>query len=269
MHNTSRILLPLDTDTADKALALATAVQSEVAGFKVGLELINSAGFDVFDRLAKLSRNFSPLEEGAGEVGPNIFYDCKYHDIPNTVGGAARAAGRRGLWMFNIHASGGSAMLKAAVAGAEEGAAAAGHKKPLVIAVTVLTSIDQSTLTEIGVTGRTVEAQVIALAKLAQDAGCDGVVASAHEIAAIRSACGPDFKLVIPGIRPAGSDIGDQKRVMTPAEAVHAGADYLVIGRPISAAPRPHRRRPPDQCRNWTYPAVGIMPARYRAVGSR
>jgi len=226
MHNTSRILLPLDTDTADKALALAAKLQGEVAGFKVGLELINSAGFDVFDKLSNLDN-------------PNIFYDCKYHDIPNTVAGAARAAGRRGLWMFNIHASGGSAMLKAAVAGAEEGASAAGHKKPLVIAVTVLTSIDQPTLTEIGVIGRTVEAQVIALAKLAQDAGCDGVVASAHEIEAIRKACGPDFKLVIPGIRPAGSDIGDQKRVMTPAEAVAAGADYLVIGRPITGAADP------------------------------
>jgi len=225
MHNTSRILLPLDTDTADKALALARDLQNEVAGFKVGLELINSAGFDIFDKLSKLDN-------------PNIFYDCKYHDIPNTVAGAARAAGRRGLWMFNIHASGGSAMLKAAVKGAEEGAAAGGHAKPLVIAVTVLTSIDQSTLTDIGV-DRTVEAQVIALAKLAQDAGCDGVVASAHEIEAIRKACGPDFKLVIPGIRPAGSDVGDQKRVMTPAQAVHAGADYLVIGRPISAAADP------------------------------
>jgi len=226
MQNKSRILLPLDTDTADKALALAKGLQNEVAGFKVGLELINSAGFDIFDKLSKLDN-------------PNIFYDCKYHDIPNTVAGAARAAGRRGLWMFNIHASGGSAMLKAAVKGAEEGATAGGHKKPLVIAVTVLTSIDQSTLTdEIGV-DRTVEAQVIALAKLAQDAGCDGVVASAHEIEAIRKACGPDFKLVIPGIRPAGSDVGDQKRVMTPAQAVHAGADYLVIGRPISAAADP------------------------------
>jgi orotidine-5'-phosphate decarboxylase len=226
MHKTSRILLPLDTNTADRAIALAAQLKDEVAGFKVGLELINSAGFEIFDRLSAL--------------GLNIFYDCKYHDIPNTVAGAARAAGRRGLWMFNIHASGGSTMLKAAVKGAEEGAAQGGHGvKPLVIAVTVLTSIDQPTLTdELGV-GRTVEQQVIALAKLAQDAGCDGVVASAHEIGAIRAACGPDFKLVIPGIRPAGSDVGDQKRVMTPAEAVDAGADYLVIGRPIYAAADP------------------------------
>lgn len=225
MHNTSRILIPLDVDTAGKAVALASAVKDEVAGFKVGLELINSAGVDIFDRLHE-------LEPGAVK----IFYDCKYHDIPNTVAGAARAAGRRGLWMFNIHASGGSAMLKAAVQGARDGAEQGGHVKPLVIAVTVLTSIDQSILEgELGV-GRTVEQQVIAFARLAQDAGCDGVVASAHEIEAIRAACGPDFKLVIPGIRPAGSDVGDQKRVMTPGEAVRAGADYLVIGRPISAA---------------------------------
>lgn len=228
MNQTSRILLPLDVDTADKAVDLAAKVQSEVFGFKVGLELINSAGVGIFDKLAALGN-------------PKIFYDCKYHDIPNTVGGAARAAARRGLWMFNIHASGGSAMLKAAVKGAEDGASEGGHAvKPLVIAVTVLTSIDQTALVdELGVTGRTVEQQVIALARLAQDAGCDGVVASAHEIVALRAACGPDFKLVIPGIRPAGADVGDQKRVMTPAEAVKAGADYLVIGRPISAAPDP------------------------------
>lgn len=229
MHNTSRILLPLDTDTADKALAMASAVKDEIAGFKVGLELINAAGFTIFDRLSELE---SPA--------PKIFYDCKFHDIPNTVAGAVRAASKRGVWMLNIHATGGSAMMRAAVKAAEGGADAAGlNQKPLVIAVTILTSIDAHTLnTELSV-NKSVADQVVSLAKLAQDCGCDGVVASAHEITALRQACGKDFTLVIPGIRPAGADIGDQKRVMTPLEAVNAGADYLVIGRPISAAPDP------------------------------
>ena len=228
MHPTSPILLPLDTDTADKALALAALLREEVAGFKVGLELINAAGFGLLDQLHVVA-------------GPDvrIFYDCKFHDIPNTVAGASRAAARRGVWMFNVHASGGAAMMRAAVQAAAEGAQAAGQAKPLVIAVTVLTSIDAATLRdELGVQGD-LAAHVVQLARLAQDSGCDGVVASPHEIAAIRAACGPDFQLVIPGVRPAGADVGDQKRVMTPGEAVRAGADFLVVGRPITAAPDP------------------------------
>ena len=224
----SKIVVALDTDTAAKALDLAARLQGEVAGYKVGLELINAAGFGLFDELK-------------AQVGQSvkIFYDCKYHDIPNTVLGASRAAARRGLWMFNIHASGGSAMLKAAVQGAVEGADQAGVPKPLVIAVSVLTSISADILRdELGVT-RTVPQQVVALARLAQDAGCDGLVASPHEIGAIRAACGPDFLLVIPGVRPAGSDVGDQKRVLTPGEAVRAGADYIVVGRPITGASDP------------------------------
>lgn len=228
MHNTSRILLPLDVDTAEKAVALAGALKDEVAGFKIGLELANAAGLSIFERV-------SAVESPA----PRIFYDCKFHDIPNTVAGACRAAAGRGVWMLNVHAAGGSEMLRSAVKGAAEGAERAGLPRPLVIAVTLLTSIDARILeSELGVV-RGVEEQVIALARMAQDAGCNGVVASAHEIAAIRTACGPTFRLVIPGIRPAGADAGDQKRVMTPGEAVRDGADYLVIGRPITAAQDP------------------------------
>jgi len=228
MNTRSRILVALDTDTAEKALRLAGLVKGEVAGFKVGLELVNAAGFGLFDDLKAL----------AGP-GVKVFYDCKFHDIPNTVAGASRAAARRGVWMFNVHASGGSAMLRAAVQGAAEGAAQAGVPKPLVIAVSVLTSLSPDVLREeLGVM-RPLSDQVVALARLAQDAGCDGLVASSHEIGAIRAACGPDFVLVIPGIRPLGADIGDQKRVLTPGEAVRAGADYLVVGRPITAAPDP------------------------------
>ena len=228
MHPTSPILLPLDTDTADKALALATLLRDEVAGFKVGLELINAAGFGLLDQLQVVA-------------GPDvrIFYDCKFHDIPNTVAGASRAAARRGVWMFNVHASGGTAMMRAAVQAASEGARSAGLARPLVIAVTVLTSIDTATLQgELGVPGG-LATQVVRLARLAQDSGCDGVVASPQEVSAIRDACGPKFLLVIPGVRPAGADIGDQKRVMTPGEAMGAGADFLVVGRPITAAPDP------------------------------
>ncbi len=228
MNTESRILVALDTDTAQKALDLAGQVVGEVAGYKVGLELINAAGFGLLDDLK-------------AQAGPDtkIFYDCKFHDIPNTVRGAVRAAAGRGIWMLNVHASGGKAMMAAAVQGAAEGAAAAGVARPLVIAVSVLTSISQEALRdELGVS-RPLTEQVVALARLAQDAGCDGLVASPHEIGAIRAACGPDFLLVIPGVRPAGADLGDQKRVMTPGEAVQAGADYIVVGRPITAAPDP------------------------------
>ena len=228
MNTQSRTLVALDVDTAEKALALAKTLAGEVAGYKVGLELINAAGFGFLDQLK-------------AQLGPDAktFYDCKFHDIPNTVLGAAKAAAKRGVWMLNVHASGGSAMMSAAVQGAKEGADAAEVPKPLVIAVSVLTSISPEVLRdEIGV-ARSVTEQVIHLARLAQDSGCDGLVASPHEIQAIRTACGPDFVLVIPGVRPAGAAHGDQKRVMTPGEAVSAGAHYIVVGRPITASPNP------------------------------
>jgi len=223
MPTPSRILLPLDFDNAGQAVDLARLLHADIAGFKVGLELINAAGFDIFDQ----------LNQAAGREVP-IFYDCKLHDIPNTVAGATRAIAKRGLWMFNVHASGGSQMMMAAVQAANDA-----DKKPLVIAVTVLTSISEETAQkELGIEGDLAE-HVVSLARLAQDAGCDGVVASPREVSAIRAACGSDFLLVIPGVRPAGADLNDQKRVLTPRDAVEAGADYIVVGRPITAATDP------------------------------
>ncbi len=228
MPNTSKILLPLDFPSADAALAMAAQTHNDVAGFKIGLELVNAAGFDIFARLQD-------------QVGPEtrIFYDCKFHDIPNTVAGAVRAASRRNVWMLNVHAVGGGEMMRAACRAAGEGADAAHAACPLVVAVTVLTSTHAHALqTEMGVS-QPLDQYVVHLARLAQDSGCDGVVASPLETASIRAACGPDFLIVTPGVRPLGADAGDQKRIMTPGEAVRAGADYLVVGRPITSAPDP------------------------------
>ena len=213
-----RILVALDFDTANDALRLVARLHGKVGGFKVGLELVNSAGFDVFARLA---------DAGAEK----IFYDAKFHDIPNTVAGAVKAAARRGVWMVNVHASGGAAMLRAAADAAHH----ADHT-PLLIGVTVLTSLDAAALnSELRVPG-TVAAHVTHLAELCQHSGLDGVVASPLEVAAIRAACGNDFVTVIPGVRPAGAATHDQARVATPAAAVAAGATYLVIGRAITGA---------------------------------
>lgn len=216
-----RILVALDYDNAADALALAQKLGDSVGGVKVGLELVNAAGFDIFDRLtdAGISR---------------IFYDAKFHDIPNTVAGAVRAAARRGVWMVNIHTSGGVAMMEAA-----REAAHSVDQPPLLIGVTVLTSIDQLTLSAELRVGGPVAKQVVHLAELAQKSGLDGVVASPLEVSAIRAACGESFVTVIPGIRPAGVGAQDQKRVATPASAVKDGAHYLVVGRAITAATDP------------------------------
>lgn len=207
---------------------MALQLQGDVAGFKIGLELVNAGGFDIFRQLQE-------------RLGPEakLFYDCKFHDIPNTVAGAVRAAARRGVWMLNVHASGGSEMMRAACRAASEGADSAGVGRPRVIAVTVLTSTHADTLRdEMGVS-MPLDQYVVHLARMAQDSGCDGVVASPLEISVLRAACGPEFLLVTPGVRPLGADAGDQKRLMTPGEAVRAGADYLVVGRPITSAPDP------------------------------
>ena len=228
MNSLSKVLLPLDTDTEGRALEWAGLLAQEVGGFKVGLELVNAVGFGVFDALKA---------QAGGDA--RVFYDCKLLDIPNTVAGAVRAIGRRGVWMMNVHASGGREMMQAAVRASAQGAGEAGVARPLVIAVTVLTSMDAETLrSELRVMAPVAE-YVTHLARLAQDSGCDGVVASPLEIARIRAACGPEFVIVTPGVRPAGSDVGDQKRVMTPGEAADAGADYLVVGRPITGADDP------------------------------
>ncbi|MBC7804592.1 MAG: orotidine-5'-phosphate decarboxylase [Akkermansiaceae bacterium] len=216
-----RILVALDYDNADDAVRLSHLLAGKIGGVKVGLELVNSAGFDIFSRLA---------DAGAAR----IFYDAKFHDIPNTVAGAVKAAAKRGVWMVNVHAGGGSAMLKAAT-----DAAHSGDHVPLLIGVTILTSLDEAALhTDLRVPG-TVADQVTHLAALCQSAGLDGVVASPLELAAIRRTCGPDFVTVIPGIRPAGVATHDQARVATPGATILAGASYLVIGRAITGASDP------------------------------
>ena len=222
----NRIILPLDVDTPEKAVALVELLKDEVGAFKVGLELVNSAGFKIFGMIAKAGAK-------------KIFYDGKFHDIPNTVAGASRAVARMGIWLYNVHCSGGVAMMRAAREAAVEEAEALGKEPPKVIGVTLLTSIDQRQLNEeLRVPGALVY-QVVEMAGLAREAGLDGVVASPYEIEHIRAACGKDFMIVTPGVRPSGSARGDQKRVMTPKEAIDHGADYLVIGRPITKAQDP------------------------------
>jgi len=215
------IFVAIDTPDLDRALALARAVGPHAGGLKVGLEFITAQGPEGIRAIAAL--------------GKPVFADTKFHDIPNTVAGAAREIAKLGVAVFNIHASGGEAMMRAA-----KDAASSINPQMKLIAVTVLTSIDDGVLDSVGQRGPAGD-QVVRLAKLVQAIGLDGVVCSAHEIAAIRKACGEDFLLVVPGIRPAGSDLAEQRSVMTPAEAARAGADILVIGRPITGAEDPAR----------------------------
>jgi orotidine-5'-phosphate decarboxylase len=221
-----QLLVALDVDSGARALELATTLHGIADGLKIGSRLFTAEGPDLVRRLAR--------------SGANVFLDLKFHDIPNTVAQAVESAVATGAWMINVHASGGVPMMEAAARAGAEAAAKSGRRKPLIIAVTVLTSMDQATLATTGVQ-RPLLDQVVTLARMAQTAGLDGVVASPLETAAIRAACGPDFAIVTPGIRgaSAGSDRNDQSRTMGPAEAVKAGASYIVVGRPIIAAADP------------------------------
>jgi len=221
-----KLLVALDVDTRARALHLVDSLKDIAGGFKVGNQLFTLEGPDLVRALAAR--------------GARVFLDLKYHDIPNTVAQAVAAAVQTGAWMVNLHTSGGVPMMQDAVRAGRDAAQQRGCPAPLVIGVTVLTSMNQAVLRETGVE-RPLLDQVIALARLAQSAGLDGVVASAQETAAIRAACGADFIIVTPGIRgaSAGSVKGDQVRTMGPAEAVRAGATYIVVGRPIIAASDP------------------------------
>ena len=221
-----RLLVALDVDNAERALTIAGQVRGIAGGLKVGSRLFTMAGPDLVRRLV--------------DSGTRVFLDLKFHDIPNTVAQAIDAAVRTGAWMMTIHASGGTAMMQAAARAAADAAAVLGRPSPLVIAVTVLTSMDEPSLRDTGVARPLLE-HVLALAGMAQAAGLQGVVASPHETAAIRRACGPAFAIVTPGIRgaAAGQERNDQARTMGPAEAVAAGASYIVVGRPIIEAKDP------------------------------
>jgi orotidine-5'-phosphate decarboxylase len=213
------LIVALDRPELTVALALADRLDPSRCRVKVGKELFTACGPAAVAALR--------------ERGFDVFLDLKFHDIPNTVAGAVRAVAGLGAWMVNVHASGGRSMMEAAAAA--RGPAGAG---PLLIAVTVLTSLDDAALRETGVDGGA-QQQVLRLAELARDCGLDGVVCSAREVQALRARLGPDFLLVTPGIRPASAQADDQQRTMTPAEALAAGSDFLVVGRPITAQADP------------------------------
>ncbi|NOT28604.1 MAG: orotidine-5'-phosphate decarboxylase [Acidobacteria bacterium] len=228
MQRIDELLVALDVNTGTQALELATALDGIAGGFKIGSRLFTLEG-------PQLVRTLSAR-------GARVFLDLKFHDIPNTVAQAVESAVQTGAWMINVHASGGVPMMQAAAKAGRETAQRIGAPAPLLIGVTVLTSMDAVTLQQTGVE-RPLADHVVDLAILARTAGLDGVVASPQETAAIRKACGKDFLIVTPGIRgaSAGADKNDQMRTMGPAEAVRAGASYIVVGRPIIAASDPRR----------------------------
>ena len=215
----SPIVVALDYPTPKQAIEMAKQLDPTKCRVKVGKELFTASGPAILEQLHKLDFD--------------VFLDLKFHDIPNTCAGAVAAAAELGVWMVNVHASGGERMMTAAAE-----AIANKQHKPLLIAVTVLTSMEQSDLAGVGL-DIAPQQQVERLAKLSKQSGMDGVVSSAQEIELIKNICGQDFLTITPGIRPAGSAAGDQRRIMTPQEAVNVGGDYLVIGRPITQADNP------------------------------
>lgn len=217
---TNKVIVALDYETEAKALALVDQIDPSLCRLKVGKEMFTTLGVNFVKQLHE--RHF------------DVFLDLKFHDIPNTVARAVRSAADLGVWMVDVHASGGLKMMEEAKKILEP----YGKDAPLLIAVTVLTSMEDLDLLQIGINASPME-QVLRLAHLTQRAGLDGVVCSPQEVEILRNACEPDFKLITPGIRPIGADFGDQRRVMTPSAAIRSGSDYLVIGRPITQAENP------------------------------
>jgi orotidine-5'-phosphate decarboxylase len=221
-----QLLVALDVESGARALQLADQLRGAVGGFKIGKRLFTLEGPAIVRALV--------------ERGDRVFLDLKFHDIPNTVATAVAAATSFGVWMVNVHASGGRSMMEAARDAARETASREARPAPLVIGVTVLTSMNAAALAEVGVTAPVMD-HVVRLATLARDSGLDGVVASPQETTVIRQACGDRFAIVTPGIRGGGAAVGkdDQERTMGAAEAIAAGASYIVVGRPIIAASDP------------------------------
>ena len=227
MDARDRLIVALDVESLTEAERLLDRLQGLATRFKIGSQLFTAAG--------------PPAVELVQKRGAEVFLDLKFHDIPNTVAGAAREATRMGVLMFNVHASGGRAMMKAAADSAATTARETGGRRPIVLAVTVLTSLDRGALSRELSVAASVEGHVLHLARMAAESGLDGCVASPNEIAALRTNRGAGWVIVTPGVRPAGSDSGDQSRIATPRAAVRAGAHYLVVGRPITGAADPAR----------------------------
>lgn len=224
MKAKERLIVALDVKTPEEAERLIDVLSPEVDVFKVGIAPFTGYGQVVLNKLE--------------EAGKKVFLDLKFHDIPNTVKNAAYVSAAKGVFMLNFHCIGGENMLRAAVEGAREASAALGKKPPILLGVTVLTSMDESQMKSIGLAG-SVEEKVVEFARLARRAGLDGVVASAQEAAVIKENTGKDFVVVTPGVRPDWAAAGDQKRIVTPKKAMENGADYIVVGRPIIQAPDP------------------------------
>jgi orotidine-5'-phosphate decarboxylase len=224
MEPKDRLIIALDVDTAEKAVSLAEKLKNDVRFFKIGFELFSSCGPSIVSRIAK--------------SGGRIFLDLKFHDIPNTVSRAALSVTKLGVFMFNVHGLGGYDMMKKTADAVKAEAQKLKIEPPKILAVTILTSMDENALKKVGIND-TMNQEVLRLAELAKSAGLDGVVASPSEARLIRQKLGKDFLIVTPGVRPSWAEAGDQKRIATPKEAVADGATYIVVGRPVTEAKDP------------------------------
>ncbi len=225
MNANEKLIVALDVPTFDQAIDKVKELSSTVKIFKVGSQLYTACGPKIIEKIH--------------EAGAKVFLDLKFYDIPNTVAKVSEVVTELGVFMFNVHAAGGEQMMVAAREAADQKAAQLGIKRPIMIAVTVLTSFSQDSFHHTLNFDREIAEHVKHSALMAQNSGLDGVVASTHEIKLIRQTCGDRFVIVTPGIRPAQADVQDQKRIMTPEQAIKEGSDYLVVGRPILAAPEP------------------------------